>query len=177
MHACEQLIAEKTKYALGKGLGVILCIGESLEQREAGDTFKVCASQLEPVAAAVSEWSRIVVAYEPVWAIGTGKVATPEQVWACSGSSFTGVQSTVLAHGTIGGGRAAQIAGAAHCYHEHVQKLLRKPFHCPTPLYHYLLQQCCPSLSGKHQLLCSGVEACSPCICPYMWVAVLDGEL
>ena len=36
-----QLIAEKTKYALGKGLGVILCIGESLEQREAGDTFKV----------------------------------------------------------------------------------------------------------------------------------------
>ena len=47
-----QLIAEKTKYALGKGLGVVLCIGESLEQREAGDTFKVvparCSSMHPP---------------------------------------------------------------------------------------------------------------------------------
>lgn len=74
-----QFVAEKTEYALSKGLKVILCVGETLEQREANQTFDVISKQVQPVASRVKDWSKIVVAYEPVWAIGTGKVATKEQ--------------------------------------------------------------------------------------------------
>lgn len=75
----DQFIAAKTKTALDGGIGVILCCGETLEQREAGKTMDVVLSQLKAVSDQVKDWSKIVVAYEPVWAIGTGKVATTEQ--------------------------------------------------------------------------------------------------
>ncbi|KAF2162198.1 hypothetical protein M409DRAFT_58630 [Zasmidium cellare ATCC 36951] len=78
----DQFIASKTKFALDGGIGVILCVGETLEQREAGKTNEVVLSQLKAVADQVKDWSKIVVAYEPVWAIGTGKVATTEQAQA-----------------------------------------------------------------------------------------------
>lgn len=58
----------------------VFCIGETLEQREAGKTLEVCFSQLENGLKGINKDLRLVVAYEPVWAIGTGKVATPEQV-------------------------------------------------------------------------------------------------
>ncbi|KIY44319.1 triose phosphate isomerase [Fistulina hepatica ATCC 64428] len=74
-------VAIKTAAALKAGLSVILCIGETLEEREADKTTEVCQAQLAPVVDAISDsdWSKIVIAYEPVWAIGTGKVATSAQ--------------------------------------------------------------------------------------------------
>lgn len=74
-------LVEKVKLALANGLGVIFCVGENLEQREAGKHFEVVTSQIENVLFGLSaeEMAKIIVAYEPVWAIGTGKTATAEQ--------------------------------------------------------------------------------------------------
>ena len=77
----DEATAQKTRAALDIGAQAIVCIGESLAEREAGSTMSVCIRQLSAVKAALAEadWARVVVAYEPVWAIGTGKVATKEQ--------------------------------------------------------------------------------------------------
>jgi triosephosphate isomerase len=101
----EQTVAKKTKAALAAGLTPIVCVGELLEHREAGRTEEICETQFTggPGALTPEEFSRILVAYEPVWAIGTGKTATPEIAAAahrfirkCAQRKFTAEQAQAL---------------------------------------------------------------------------------
>lgn len=77
----DSLIHEKVKSALAHGLNVILCVGETLVQRDANETLSVVSGQAQAALDGLSipDPSRVTVAYEPIWAIGTGRVATREQ--------------------------------------------------------------------------------------------------
>ncbi|MBL8966448.1 MAG: triose-phosphate isomerase [Spirochaetaceae bacterium] len=79
-HESDELINKKVRLALQHGLEVILCVGETLEEREGGRLETVCKTQVEKGLAGVAaaELGKVTIAYEPVWAIGTGKTATPE---------------------------------------------------------------------------------------------------
>ena len=101
----DETVAKKTKAALAAGLTPIVCVGELLEHREAGRTEEICEKQFTggPGALTLEEFSRILIAYEPVWAIGTGKTATPEIAAAvhrflrkCAERKFSAEQARAL---------------------------------------------------------------------------------
>jgi len=100
-HETNETVLKKTQAALAAGLTPIVCVGERLEERESGATESVLRTQCGGGIAGLTpeEFARIVVAYEPVWAIGTGKTATPE--------------IAAHAHGVLRGELAAYFAEAA----------------------------------------------------------------
>ncbi|CEP14379.1 hypothetical protein [Parasitella parasitica] len=117
----DEFVGEKTAFALAAGVSVIACIGEKLEEREANITNDVVARQMKAIAEKVKDWTNVVVAYEPVWAIGTGKVATPEQAqdvhcflreWLAKNVSEMAAENTrILYGGSVNGGNCKTLAG------------------------------------------------------------------
>ena len=112
-------VHDRTRAALDAGLTVILCVGETLEQREQGITNELCAMQTKIALGGVSEeeLGRIIIAYEPVWAIGTGKTATAQQaneVCAAIRQTIKAVYSEAAGDGiTIQYGGSMNAANAA----------------------------------------------------------------
>jgi len=116
----DELIAEKVGHSLEEGLHVIACIGELLEEREAGKTTDVVFRQMKAIAGKVKDWDKVVIAYEPVWAIGTGKTASPAQAqevhaqlrqWLAENVSKTVSENTrIMYGGSVTGANCKELA-------------------------------------------------------------------
>ncbi|KAH6802374.1 triosephosphate isomerase [Perilla frutescens var. frutescens] len=120
LNESNEFVGDKVAYALAQGLKVIACIGETLEQREAGTTVDVVAAQTKAIAERISDWTNVVLAYEPVWAIGTGKVASPAQAqevhlelrkWLHKNVNAEVASSTrIIYGGSVNGGNCKELA-------------------------------------------------------------------
>ena len=116
----DQDVAERFAFALEAGLHPVLCVGETLEEREAGETEAVVARQIDAVLTkcGIGAFAEATVAYEPVWAIGTGRTATPEQAQAVHAfirNKFSALdvilagQLRILYGGSVNGSNAADL--------------------------------------------------------------------
>ena len=104
-------VARRARGAIEAGLGVIACVGETIEQRESGDMELILKIQVEALAFAVGAHERLVVAYEPVWAIGTGRTATPEQAAAAHAFIKRLLDVPVLYGGSVKPDNAEELLG------------------------------------------------------------------
>ena len=110
----DSLLNKKVKLLQALNVTSIFCFGETLKQREANQTLAVCFSQLDLALAGCDKSQRLIVAYEPVWAIGTGKVATLEQVQEVHQAVFDKLTATGFSHFQIlyGGSVKPENAGS-----------------------------------------------------------------
>lgn len=118
-----QIVAAQAEAAVRAGLIPIICIGETLEQRESGELFDVISSQLEGSVPAHLLPDQLVVAYEPVWAIGTGRVAGPDQIgevhafirdWLIQRFGPDGASIRILYGGSMNPANAAEILSVSN---------------------------------------------------------------
>jgi triosephosphate isomerase len=105
----DETVARRTVAALEPGLRVIACVGESEEERDSGQMELVLRLQVEAIAEAAGASDQLVIAYEPVWAIGTGKTATPEQAREAHAFIKTLLPVPVLYGGSVKPDNAAEL--------------------------------------------------------------------
>ncbi len=119
-HEDHTAINKKVKLCLEKNITPILCFGETLEDRQSNQTFDVCFKQLDEALTNIDTSKRLVLAYEPVWAIGTGQVATSDQVKEVHEKVFQKMQSSsfknfqILYGGSVKADNAKELIGIPH---------------------------------------------------------------
>lgn len=120
-HETDALVLAKTEKALAQGLTAVVCVGETLQERQSGHAELIVKQQLSALLHQLSEaqWQQVVIAYEPVWAIGTGETATPQQaqqMHAYIRSLLDGVGQQVAEQTRILYGGSVKAANAAELF-------------------------------------------------------------
>ncbi len=104
-------VAARVERAIGSHLAVIACVGETESERERGETERVLRRQVDAIADAVGQHDMLTIAYEPVWAIGTGKTATPEQAQEAHAFVKSLLDVPVLYGGSVKAENAEELLG------------------------------------------------------------------